>query len=242
MDKLACPPRTPISSLPAGGDHSLGLKADGSIVAWGDNILDQNNVPSPNTGFTAIAESPYFHSLGLKADGSVVAWGSNFMGEADVPAPNTGFTAIAGGTFLSLGLKIDGSIVAWGDDRLTNIPAPNADFVAIAAGSNSLGLKVDGSIVAWGSHPSTQGRFPFPNTGFVAIAASRGQRLAIRLQPGDFDGDGSVDGRDVYDFVLRQAGPEVEPQPERWRFLDLDDDFDVDLADFRVAQNSYTGG
>ena len=33
----------------------LGLKADGSIVAWGYNDYGQCNVPSPNTGFVAIA-------------------------------------------------------------------------------------------------------------------------------------------------------------------------------------------
>ena len=56
--------------------HSLGLKADGSIVAWGDNCDGQCNVPAPNSGFVAVAAGT-FHSLGLKADGSIVAWGDN---------------------------------------------------------------------------------------------------------------------------------------------------------------------
>jgi hypothetical protein len=51
----------------AGGEyHSLGLKADGSIVAWGYNVDGQCNVPGPNTGFVAVAGG-YLHSLGLKA-------------------------------------------------------------------------------------------------------------------------------------------------------------------------------
>ncbi|MCK4342787.1 MAG: hypothetical protein KAY37_13800, partial [Phycisphaerae bacterium] len=33
------------------GNHSLGLKADGSIVAWGYNHHGQCNVPAPNTDF-----------------------------------------------------------------------------------------------------------------------------------------------------------------------------------------------
>jgi hypothetical protein len=33
----------------------LGLKSDGSIVAWGDNASGQCNVPAPNTGYAAIS-------------------------------------------------------------------------------------------------------------------------------------------------------------------------------------------
>ena len=61
-------------AVAAGGSHHLALKADGSIVAWGDNSLGQMNVPAPNSDFVAVAAGTT-HSLGLKADGSIVAWG-----------------------------------------------------------------------------------------------------------------------------------------------------------------------
>jgi len=50
----------------AGLYHSLGLKSDGSIVAWGDSEYGQTNVPVPNADFIAVAGGAD-HSLGLKA-------------------------------------------------------------------------------------------------------------------------------------------------------------------------------
>ncbi|MHC4062186.1 MAG: hypothetical protein ACYSR6_11375, partial [Planctomycetota bacterium] len=74
--------------------HSLGLKQDGSIAAWGDNFEGQCNIPLPNAGFVAIAAG-HWHSLGLKEDGSIVAWGKNHRGQCNVPLPNSGFIALA---------------------------------------------------------------------------------------------------------------------------------------------------
>ena len=45
--------------------HSLGLKADGSIVAWGSNTDGQCDVLPPNTGFVAVAAGVW-HSLAIK--------------------------------------------------------------------------------------------------------------------------------------------------------------------------------
>lgn len=51
----------------AGGSlHSVGLKGDGTIVAWGENNEGQCNVPSPNEGFIAVAGG-FAHNLGLRS-------------------------------------------------------------------------------------------------------------------------------------------------------------------------------
>ncbi|UCG15671.1 MAG: hypothetical protein JSV19_10295, partial [Phycisphaerales bacterium] len=97
-------PNADFIGIAGGSLHSLGLKADGSIVAWGYNYIGQCEVPSPNADFIGVAAG-WQHSLGLKADGSIVAWGKNVQSQCDVPAPNTDFVALAGGGEYSLGIK-----------------------------------------------------------------------------------------------------------------------------------------
>lgn len=180
-------PNSGFIGIAAGSHHSLGLKADGSIAAWGRNQEGQLDVPPPNTGFVDIVAGDQF-SLGLKADGSIVAWGYNSSGQCNVPAPNTDFVTIAAGGSFSLGLKADGSIVAWGnnDDGNCNVPSPNSGFIAIAAGGgHSLGLKGDGSIMAWGLNQEGQLNVPEPNTGFIDIAAGNWHSLGLKA-------DGSI--------------------------------------------------
>src|SRR5512136_2040726 len=58
------PELTDLVAIARGGWHSLGLRANGSIAAWGSNDRGQCNVPAPNSGFVAVAGGGH-HSLGL---------------------------------------------------------------------------------------------------------------------------------------------------------------------------------
>ena len=63
-------------AIAAGDAHSLALKSDGTVVAWGENSAKQANVPADLTGVVAVSAGIY-HSLALKSDGSIVVWGAD---------------------------------------------------------------------------------------------------------------------------------------------------------------------
>jgi Regulator of chromosome condensation (RCC1) repeat/Bacterial Ig domain len=95
-----------VTAIAAGFAHSLALKGDGTVVAWGCLNADvgQCNVPSGLSGVTAIAAG-FYQSLALKDDGTVVAWGcaaQTDYGQCSVPSGLSGVTAIAAGEFHSL--------------------------------------------------------------------------------------------------------------------------------------------
>ncbi len=122
-------------TVAAGLGHSLAIKADGSLWAWGRNDSGrlgtgdtaQRLTPThigADTDWRSIAAGGA-HTLALKADGSLWTWGENYFGQlgsgdtAPLLAPTrvgaaTDWRSIAGGGNHTLALKADGSLWAWG--------------------------------------------------------------------------------------------------------------------------------
>ena len=138
-------------TVSAGKDHTVGLKADGTVVAVGDNDRGRCDVD----GWTDIVavSAGKDHTVGLKADGTVVA--TEYLkeifydGQCDVDGW-TDIVAVSAGDSHTVGLKADGTVVAVGDNDHGQCNVDRwTDIVAISAGHyHTVGLKADGTVVA----------------------------------------------------------------------------------------------
>ena len=124
-------------AIAAGMSHSLAIKVDGSLWAWGGNDFGQLG-----DGTTTTKKSP----VQIRSDTN---WQSIDVGET-----------------YSLAIKVDGSLWAWGDNdygqlgdgtttqRSTPVQiGSDTNWQSIASGQNhSLAIKADGTLWAWGSN------------------------------------------------------------------------------------------
>jgi len=102
----------------AGSYHTVGLKADSTVVAVGDNDDRQCEV-SGWIDITQVAAGGGYdggHTVGLRADGIVVAVGDNDDGQCKVGGW-TDIVQVAAGFWHTVGLKADGTVIAvgWND-------------------------------------------------------------------------------------------------------------------------------
>jgi alpha-tubulin suppressor-like RCC1 family protein len=192
---------TNVVALTAGASHSVALKANGKVVAWGDNSAGQTDVPASATNVLAIAAA-LSHTVALKSNGTIVAWGT---GGINVPAGLTNVTAVAAGDDFSLALKVDGTVVGWGENsNPTNVPIGLSNVVAIAAGGSfGAALKGDGTVTSWAlnSPPSTAGM-----TNVAAIAAGEFFLVALKADGTVVSSGGLTTPAGLSNFVSVAAG------------------------------------
>ena len=119
----------------AGDYHTLAIKPDGTLWAWGGNgngqLGDGTNISkcspvqigSASDWETIVAGD--YHALAIKTDGSLWAWGDNSYGQlGDDTQENknspvqigtaTDWKSVVAGSLHSLAIKTDGTLWAWG--------------------------------------------------------------------------------------------------------------------------------
>jgi alpha-tubulin suppressor-like RCC1 family protein len=122
-------------AISAGQYHSLALKRDGTVWAWGQNssgklgdgtTIDRSTPVQVSSLTSVIAISAGGgHNLALKSDGTVWGWGGNSWGQIgdgtttarSTPVQVSGLSsviAVSAGGYHSLAIKSDGTVWAWG--------------------------------------------------------------------------------------------------------------------------------
>jgi alpha-tubulin suppressor-like RCC1 family protein len=125
------------AGVAAGSQHTLAVKTDGTLWAWGNNydgalgigtMLDERSTPvqvGSDTSWTRV--TAMLHSVGVKTDGTLWGWGYNVQGQLGTGGTGLETTPVqvgtgadwssaAGGRDHTVALKNDGTMWAWGEN------------------------------------------------------------------------------------------------------------------------------
>ncbi len=154
-------------NLAVGAFHTIAIKSDGSLWAWGDNSSGQlgdgttasKQVPTRigNSNdwkkvfvYSDGSNKAIYRCFAIKNDGSLWAWGNNSSGQLGDGTGINKFTptrigtsndweTIAIGYFSTIGLKSDGSLWVWGWNAFGTFgdPSFNSSYVPVRMGTDT---------------------------------------------------------------------------------------------------------
>lgn len=144
---------TGIIAIAAGGSHSLALRSDGAVWAWGNNGFGQlginqnvqlTRLPVQVTGLTEVAgiAAGGEHSVAVRRDGTVWVWGNNYdnqldrtdLKESGIPLPVGGLSNVKAVSAAdhTLVLKSDGTVWGWGANETGQVGKINGKISRLA--------------------------------------------------------------------------------------------------------------
>ncbi len=124
----------PWARLESGLNHQCGLKVDGSIECWGDNLVDDqlSNLPASTDIFRTFSVG-WNHACAIRGNGQLACWGSDINGQSDAPAGT--YVQVAAGNTFTCAIRSDSVRVCWGDDAQGQAPQ-----LALSPGSIADGM------------------------------------------------------------------------------------------------------
>ena len=127
--------RPEATTFSGGWQHSLAIRSDGTLWAWGHNELGQTGITGLAIGWDSNQLTPAqvgtatnwaavsagnSHSLAIKSDGTLWEWGAAASGLQTTPAQvgtATNWTQVSAGAAHSLAIRLDGTLWSWGSNN-----------------------------------------------------------------------------------------------------------------------------
>ena len=253
-------------SISAGTAHNLAIKSDGTLWAWGQNLLGQFGVGTTgrrngdaNTPVHAAPGNDWkqaaaggIHTVALKKDGTLWAWGHNWAGSLGTGSTNnsavpvqvgsaTNWIKVWAGMLESVAMQSDGSLWYWGDnpdpayDKHVGqilVPtriSPDTNWVDVGFGVNTVfAIKSDGTLWTWGrnAHAYTDAQDPALDTTPTRVGTNNDWRTIPACGwwwcQGLTKKDGSLWLMDASDG--EPYGPRPPYKPVRFRRVELQKD------------------
>jgi alpha-tubulin suppressor-like RCC1 family protein len=223
------------TAIGAGRDHSVAVRSDGTLWAWGRNYYGQ-------LGDGTVADSNVPLQIGTDTD----------------------WTSAIGGIIYTLAMKSDGTIWDWGEDPINGSTptqvGTDTDWLVIGGGAlHRLAVKADESIWAWGTNYYGQlgdGSITDSTIPVQVGLADACPADPAKTEPGicgcgvadtDTDGDGTADCNDADDDndgmtdVFEQIYG-LNPLDAADATLDTDGDGLTNLEEYQAGTNPLIAG
>ena len=198
----AAPAHADFAVASLGNNFAAGIRADGSLYAWGadtSSVVTNTNAATGTDWVEVVCGG--FVAIGRRSDGSLEAFGDDTNGlVTDCPA-TTGWAQVATQGNHAIALHSDGSLHAWGLDtsnEVSNTPTTGGWAQVQARSQGSFALHSDGTITYWGTAMTTN---PVAGGSFVAIAGGGSNLMALRS-----NGSFAVFGSDAGGFISDSPG------------------------------------
>jgi alpha-tubulin suppressor-like RCC1 family protein len=208
--------------------HTVALRTDGTVWAWGNNESGQLGVGDAGAFFSPIVTSPTqvgdranwravsaggLNTVAVSSDGALWAWGSGQSSITNGPAQigiATSWRVASSGSMHSMAMSDDGSIWGWGDTQYGQL--------GVTTSANEYGTRYT---VMPGSSPWQVGS----NTTWQAVVAGAFHTIALDENGTIWSWGGGGLGREV----VRNASDIQIGAETNWLTIDVGCDYSVGL-------------
>lgn len=169
-----------ISHIAVGSDHVVATDTEGNVYAWGNNRLNQLNIPSSAKGLAVKQlDAGMQYSAILDESGMLTLWGNENATDCKVKKAYQGqIEQIACADTAYIALLKDGSVAYTGYNTnhvLAAVPEGlESGVIQVAATSTTAAaLKDDGTVAVWGNASKGENRIPQTDSRIVRLYGGR---------------------------------------------------------------------